>query len=110
MIRNLLLISIIAPFALAGCQSTKYTPGNPKLIARDRDTLSGDESGPRNGVAALAVTPDGCQAWIMDDGLEGYATARSDPRTGLPICSNRIPPGSVIGAHTISNDIPDYLP
>ena len=110
MIRKLLLIAIIAPVALAGCNSTKYTGGDPKLIARDRDTLSGDESGPRHGVAALAVTPDGCQAWIMDDGLEGYATTRSDPRTGLPICSRQYPPGSVIGTHTISDDIPDYLP
>ncbi len=108
--RKFIALAIVVPIVLSGCHSTRYTPGNPKLIARDRDSWSGDESGPRNGIAALAVTPDGCQAWIMDDGLEGYATARSDPRTGLPICSDRIPPGSVIGRHTVSNDIPDFLP
>ncbi len=110
MIRKLALIAVIAPIALTACQSTKYTAGDPKLIARAQDTGAGDAAGPRHGVAALAVTPDGCQAWIMDDGLEGYATTRSDPRTGLPVCSNQIPPGSVIGTHTISDDIPDYLP
>jgi hypothetical protein len=110
MIRHLLLLTLVAPIALAGCQSTTYTGGEPKLIARDRDTGFGDAIGPRHGVAALAVTPDGCHAWIMDDGLEGYATTRSDPRTGLPICSSQYPPGSVIGRHTISDDIPDYLP
>lgn len=110
MTRTFIALALIAPVVLAGCQSTRYTPGQPKLIARDRDTFSGDASGPRQGVAALAVTPDGCQSWIMDDGVEGYATTRSDPRTGLPVCDDRLPPGAVIGRHTVSNDVPDFLP
>jgi hypothetical protein len=32
----------------------------------------------------------------MDDGLEGYSTPRYDPVSGLPICNDRFPPGTVI--------------
>ncbi len=109
--RKFLLAALIAPIALAGCMSsTEYTGGAPKLIARDVDRTWGDSSGPRDGIAAVAVTPDGCQAWIVDEGVEGYASTRSDPRSGLPVCSNEIPAGAVIGDHTVGSDFPDYLP
>lgn len=110
MIRKLVLIAVAAPLALAGCQSTTYTGGAPKLIARASDGTFGNRAGPVDGVAAVAVTPDGCEAWILDEGVEGYASTRSDPRSGLPVCSGVIPPGSVIGNHQVSNDFPDYLP
>jgi len=110
MIKKLALIALVAPIALAGCHSTAYTGGAPKLIAQNKDSFLGDGPGPRDGVAAVAVTPDGCEAWLMDEGVEGYATTRSDPRTGLPRCTTTIPPGSVIGNHNVSSDVPDYLP
>ena len=47
---------------------------------------------------------------VIDEGVEGYASTRSDPRTGLPVCTTQIPPGSVIGKPQVSNDFPDYLP
>ncbi|WP_380056930.1 OmpA family protein [Falsihalocynthiibacter sp. SS001] len=34
---------------------------------------------------ALGITPDGCQVWLIDDGIEGYAWNRTD-RDGKPIC------------------------
>lgn len=30
--------------------------------------------GSLNDNAAIAVTPDGCQAWVIDDGIEGRAS------------------------------------
>lgn len=110
MIQKLVLIALVAPVALAGCQSTAYNGGAPKLIATNTDRFLGDGAGPRDGVAAVAITPDGCAAWIIDEGVEGYASTRSDPRTGLPVCPRGIPPGSVIGNPQVSNDFPDYLP
>ncbi len=110
MIRTFALIALLAPVAVAGCQSTAYTGGAPKLIAQNKDSGFGDGPGPRNGVAAVAITPDGCAAWIMDEGVEGYASTRSDPRSGLPVCTTQIPPGSVIGNPQVSGDFPDYLP
>ena len=110
MSNKLVLAALVAPLAIAGCQSTEYTGGEPPLIARNYDTFLGDRAGPRDGVAAVAVLPDGCQAWIVDEGVEGYGGDRSDPRSGLPVCTSEIPPGSVIGDHTVGNDFPDYLP
>lgn len=111
MTRKLVLGALLAPLALAGCMSsTAYTGGQPPLIATNTDTFLGDSPGPRDGLAAVAITPDGCEAWIIDEGVEGYASTRSDPRSGLPVCTTEIPPGSVIGDHTVSNDFPDYLP
>jgi len=110
MTRKLVLLALLAPIAIAGCQSTAYDGGAPKLIARAADTSLGDTQGPRDGVAAVAVLPDGCQAWITDEGLEGYGGDRSDPRSGLPVCSSEIPAGSVIGDHRASADLIDILP
>ena len=110
MTRKLILLALVAPIAVAGCQSTTYTGGAPKLIARNTDSFLGDNPGPRDGVAAVAVLPDGCEAWIVDEGVEGYGGTRSDPQSGLPVCTDEIPPGSVIGDHTVSDDFPDYLP
>lgn len=37
--------------------------------------------------AGIWVDPNGCQHWIIDDGVEGYLSARLDTVTGLPVCS-----------------------
>lgn len=110
MIRKFVLLALLAPIAVAGCQSTAYDGGAPKLIATNVDRTFGDTPGPLDGVAAVAITPDGCEAWIMDEGVEGYGSTRSDPRSGLPRCTSEIPPGSVIGDHRVSPDFPDWLP
>ena len=110
MTRNLILAALVAPLALAGCvSSTTYTGNGAPLLARNVDGTWGDTTGPRDGQAAVAITPDGCQAWIIDEGVEGYASTRSDPRSGLPVCTTEIPPGSVIGNPQASEDFPDWL-
>ncbi|MGR3364003.1 MAG: hypothetical protein ACU0CY_07455 [Maritimibacter harenae] len=110
MITKHAIIALVATMGVAGCQSTVYDGGSPKLIATNVDRTIGDSPGPRDGIAAVAVLPDGCEAWITDDGLEGYGGDRSDPRSGLPRCSNELPRGAVIGEWRASDDLPDYLP
>ena len=64
-----------------------------------------------DGEAAIAYDPDGCQVWIIDDGVEGYSTPRFDPKTGLPICDGKYPPGTVIGRYETSTAPgPDRVP
>ncbi|NGM44761.1 hypothetical protein G5B31_04355 [Rhodobacter sp. SGA-6-6] len=64
-----------------------------------------------NGRAAIAYDPDGCQNWIMDDGVEGYSSPRYDPASGLPVCNNHFPPGTVIREYqTRSEGIADWTP
>lgn len=36
-------------------------------------------------VATIWVDPDGCEHWVMDDGLEGYMTPHVTP-DGKPVC------------------------
>lgn len=84
----------LALAVLAGCQTTT---GQPPLIAQPVDTAVNNRGDGLQGKKfAVAVLPDGCQAWLADDGVEGYSTNRYD-RNGNPICSDRLPPGAVIG-------------
>lgn len=38
-------------------------------------------------VPTIWVDPDGCEHWVMDDGLEGFMTPHTD-RLGRPVCRN----------------------
>jgi hypothetical protein len=52
-----------------------------------------------DGEAAIAYDPDGCQVWIIDDGVEGYSTPRVDPKTGpAGLRWQKYPPGTVLMA------------
>lgn len=95
---------------VAGCGVTPYG-GPDSVIATGQDRGFMDKGALVNGEAAIAYDPDGCQNWIIDDGIEGYSSPRYDPATGLPICNNRFPPGTVIGAYeTESAGFNDWVP
>ena len=95
---------------VSGCGIQPY--GGPDSViatAQDRGFL--DRGVLQNGEAAIAYDPDGCQNCIIDDGIEGYSSPRFDPNSGLPICNNRYPPGTVIGPYqTGSATINDWVP
>jgi hypothetical protein len=78
-----------------GFEGTEPYRGANSVIATGQD--QGRDAGVlANGRAAIAYDPDGCQNWIIDDGLEGYSTPRYDPVSGLPVCNDKFPPGTVI--------------
>lgn len=93
--------------AVSGCTPT----GGGRLMARPTDGGISDgarnQSGLLKGEAAVAIDPDGCQNWIIDDGVEGYASRRRDPASGLPVCGGGAP-GQVIGNPRVSG-FPDFL-
>ena len=85
---------------LAACGNTgTFGPnrGPNSLIALPIDRGFSDRNVLRDGEAAIVYDPDGCQGWLIDDGIEGYSGRRFDPVTGLPICNNAYPPGTVLG-------------
>ena len=47
-------------------------------------------------VAGVWVDPNGCDHWIIDDGVEGYLSQRLDPY-GKPVCSGVAPPNTASG-------------
>ena len=98
--------------ALAGCSDGlvpyQQSPDTVIAVASDRGR---DKIGLQDGDAAIAYDPDGCQGWIMDDGVEGYSGRRFDPVSGLPVCNNHFPPGTVAKNYqTQSPGLNDYVP
>ncbi len=107
-------IGLLAALLVSGCVSegfegTERYRGSESIIATGQD--QGRDSGVLvNGQAAIAYDPDGCQNWIMDDGLEGYSSPRYDPVSGLPVCNNKYPPGTVVkGYQTGTEGIQDRV-
>lgn len=107
---NRLLIGVMA-LALSGCIGVRPYGGPDDVIATGVDRGPLDRGVLVNGEAAIAYDPDGCQNWIIDDGIEGYSSPRFDPVSGLPVCNNRFPPGTVIGNYqSQSAGFGDWVP
>jgi hypothetical protein len=90
--------------ALAACGIIEGVEGTQPYSGPDSVIATAEDHGRDSvelidGEAAIAYDPDGCQVWIIDDGIEGYSTPRFDPATGLPICDNKYPPGTVLGVY-----------
>ena len=91
---NILKITAIVGLAtvLTGCEGFQFSENGPdKTIDRgiDKQHLSQLEAG-------IWVDPNGCDHWIIDDGVEGYLSARLD-KFGKPVCSGAAPPTQTVG-------------
>ena len=99
-------------FVLSGCTAglAPYQAGPDTVIATAYDT-GHDQGLLVEGDAAIAYDPDGCQGWIIDDGIEGYSGRRYDPVSGLPVCNDLYPPGTVLGNYqSQSPGLRDWVP
>lgn len=107
-----LLVGLLSATTLTGCIEgvTPYNGDPNSVIATAYD--KGRDSGVlEEGHAAIAYDPDGCQGWIIDDGVEGYSGRRFDPVTGLPVCNSLYPPGTVLKDYqSQSPGLKDYVP
>lgn len=96
-------VRIIAIAALAvsvaGCSDNK----TDKTV--DRFIDSKDLSQLRAGIW---VDPNGCEHWIIDDGIEGYLSQRLD-KYGKPVCSGVAPPNTAIGPYKSGSTIADPI-
>jgi hypothetical protein len=63
--------------ALTACE--RSTPDKSVDRGWDKKPLS-------NLQAGIWIDPNGCDHWIIDDGVEGYLSPRLDPN-GRPVCS-----------------------
>ena len=105
-----LIVACAALTACTGIEGTRLYSGPESVVATNTD--KGDDAGVFTTMhPAVAYTPDGCQVWIIDDGAEGYASNRFNPRTGRPVCNDRFPPGTIIGNYEtddpgIRDDVP----
>ena len=104
---------LLSALLVAGCGAGlgPYTPSPDTVIAVGEDR-GWDTTRIPDQRAAIAYDPDGCQNWIIDDGVEGYSTPRYDPATGMAnVCNNRFPPGAVVGDYQSGNQgLRDWVP
>lgn len=109
-ITGLLMASVLLAGCVESIEGTRSYHGADSVIATGVD--KGRDVGILvNGKAAIAYDPDGCQNWIMDDGVEGYSSPRYDPVSGLPVCNNIYPPGTVVNDYqTGTEGIGDMVP
>lgn len=54
--------------------------GTPILSTQSSRTIVGEQY-----IPGIWVDPDGCEHWVMDDGVEGYMTPHVN-RQGIPVC------------------------
>ena len=83
----------LAGIALAGCELADGVGAYGPDKSIDRGIDSDDLSTMRAGIW---VDPNGCDHWIIDDGVEGYLSARID-KYGRPVCSGVAPPTVATG-------------
>ncbi|MEL7092926.1 MAG: hypothetical protein AAFN94_14435 [Pseudomonadota bacterium] len=79
---------LVAALGLSACGD-----GYPPNKTIDRGFDSKDLSQLQAGIW---VDPNGCDHWIIDDGVEGYLSARLDPY-GKPVCSGVAQPTQTVG-------------
>lgn len=87
-------MKIITSFALLAAAGTVAgCVGSKTDLTVDR----GIDSHPVSELnAGIWVDPNGCDHWIIDDGVEGYLSARLD-KYGKPVCSGIAQPNVAVG-------------
>ena len=88
---KLKIIPLILIVALGASGCTRIFDNGNTDKTRDRGRDHKDLS---NLIAGIWVDPNGCDHWIIDDGIEGYLSARLHPN-GKPVCSGH-------GAETVA--------
>ena len=75
---------------------------------RDKNVFDGGNGDLSNMTAGIWVDPQGCEHWIIDDGLEGYADLRRTP-DGKPVCNSPLPRNVATGPFKDGSNFPDSL-
>ncbi len=93
-------LSLLAAAAtLAGCVDNK----TDKTVDRGFDSKHLSQL-----KAGIWIDPNGCDHWIIDDGIEGYLSQRLD-KYGKPVCSGAAPPNTAIGPFKSGSGIGDPI-
>ncbi len=88
---KLTLTAALAAVALTGCEGDIWGDKQDKTVDRGFDSKNLEQL-----KAGIWVDPHGCDHWIIDDGVEGYLSARLGP-DGKPVCSGVGLPNSATG-------------
>ncbi|MDX2485600.1 MAG: hypothetical protein QNK42_18305 [Pseudodonghicola sp.] len=83
---------------LSACEATDKTRDRNIFDTKDLSQLK----------AGIWVDPNGCDHWIIDDGVEGYLSERMD-QYGKPVCSGAAPPGVATGPFKKGSKVVDAI-
>ncbi len=83
---------------LAGCGDKKNKTVDRGFDTKHLSTLQ----------AGIWIDPNGCDHWIIDDGIEGYLSQRLD-KYGKPVCSGTAPPTIATGPFKSGSPVPDPI-
>lgn len=85
---KILKIAVLIPVigVLSACADKQNKTVDRFIDSKDTSSLR----------AGIWVDPNGCDHWIIDDGVEGYLSARLD-KFGKPVCSGVAPPTVATG-------------
>lgn len=101
--KTVILLTTAGALALSGCVGHQTLDSDK---TRDRGIIGSDSL--QEMSAGIWVDPRGCDHWIIDDGVEGYLSARLGP-DGRPVCSGVAPPEYVVGPFKGTQNINDPL-
>ncbi len=94
-----------AAMALSGC----LAEGGFGKVNTDKTRDYGFKSHDLSAMSpGIWVDPNGCDHWIIDDGIEGYLSQRLD-KYGKPVCSAAGPPSTALGPFKATQTIADSL-
>lgn len=94
-VKSILVLSLVGGIAACEKQNKTFDRG---FDSKDLSTLK----------AGIWVDPNGCDHWIIDDGVEGYLSQRLD-KYGKPVCSGVAPPGVATGPYKSGSNIEDWI-
>ncbi|MCP5076089.1 MAG: hypothetical protein GY947_22695 [Rhodobacteraceae bacterium] len=88
MSKVVLPLAVAASFAVTACGELGTKAD--KTVDRGIDSHNVSQL-----VAGIWVDPNGCDHWIIDDGVEGYLSQRLD-KYGKPVCSGVAEPNTTV--------------
>ncbi|MGB8623079.1 MAG: hypothetical protein WCD16_09690 [Paracoccaceae bacterium] len=94
-VRTIALLAAAA--SLAACDAPKQNKTVDNFV---------DHKDLKDLKAGIWVDPTGCDQWMIDDGAEGYLSARLD-KYGKPVCSGAAPPTYTVGPFKDGSEVPD---
>lgn len=105
---KLLKLSALSAACLSTVACTSFIEGGERT-GIERFVDAGSDSKHLSTLqAGIWVDPNGCDHWIIDDGIEGYLSERLTP-DGRPVCSGVAPPNTATGPYRQGSNIPDPL-
>ena len=87
---------------LTACEGP-FANRNDKTVDRGLDSKPLSEL-----KAGIWIDPNGCDHWIIDDGIEGYLSQRLS-RDGKPVCSGKALANTAIGDFKSGSSIIDPI-